>query len=298
MFDSFGSHELQRTRLPCPSSSPRVCSKSCPLCWWCYPTISSSVSPFSCRQSFAAQGLSNEFAFHIRWPKYWSFSFSNSPSNEDSGLISSRIDWFDLLSVQETLKSLFKHNNSKASILWHSAIFVYLLHPYMATEKPKLWLYGPLSAKWFLLFNVPSRFVIAFLPRSKCLLILWLQSLSEVTLESKKIKSVTVSTFSPTICREEMGPPAMILVFWMLSFKPAVSLYSFNLTKRLFSFSLLSAIRVLSFAYLRLLVLLPTILITAYNSSRPAFCMMYSAYKLNKQDDNIQPWWAPFSILN
>ena len=149
-----------------------------------------------------------------------------------------------------------------------------------------------------LLFNVPSRFVIAFLPRSKRLLILWLQSLSEVTLESKKIKSVTVSTFSPTICHEEMGPPALILVFWMLSFKPAFSLYSFNLIKRLFSFSLLSAIRVLSSAYWGLLIFLPAILIPTCDSSSLVFHMMYSAFKLNKQGDNMEPWHFPFPILN
>ena len=137
-----------------------------------------------------------------------------------------------------------------------------------------------------LLYKVLSRSVIVFLPRSKCLLISWLQSPSAVILEPKKIKSLTVSIVSPSICQEVLGPDAMIFIFWMLSFKPAFSLSSFTLIKRLFS-SLLSAISVVSFAYLRLLIFLPTILIPACTLSCPAFCVMYSAYKLNKQADNI-----------
>ena len=106
-----------------PSPTPRAYSNSCPLSWWCHPTISSSVIPFSSRlQSFPASGFSNESIFHIRWPKYWSFSFSISPSSEYSGLISFMIDWLDLLAVQGTLKSLFQHHSSKVSILWHSAL--------------------------------------------------------------------------------------------------------------------------------------------------------------------------------
>ena len=138
-----------------------------------------------------------------------------------------------------------------------------------------------------LLFNKLSRLVIAFLPRSKHLLISWLQSPSAVILEPKKIKSLTVSIVSPSICHEVMGPDAMIFVFLMLNFKPAVSLSSFTFIKRLFSPSL-SAIRVVSSVYLRLLIFLPAILIPACVSSNPAFHMMYSAYKLNKQGDNIQ----------
>ena len=132
------------------------------------------------------------------------------------------------------------------------------------------------------LFNMLSRFVIAFVPTSKHLLISWLQSPSAVILEPKKIKSLNVSTVSPSICREVMGPDAMILVFWMLSFKPTFSLSSFTFIKSLFSSSLLSVIRMASLAYLRLLIFLPTILIPAYASSSLAFCMMYSACKLNK----------------
>ena len=149
-----------------------------------------------------------------------------------------------------------------------------------------------------LLLNMLSRFVIAFLPRSKHLLISQLQSPSAVILEAKKIKSVTVSFVSPPICHEVMGLDAMIFVFWMLSFKPTFSLSSFTFIKRLFSSSSLPAIRVVSSAYLRLLLFLPAILITACASSSPAFLMMYSAYKLNKQGDNIQPWRTPFPIWN
>ena len=149
-----------------------------------------------------------------------------------------------------------------------------------------------------LLFNMLTRLVITFLPRSKRLLISWLQSPSAVILKPRKIKSTTGSTVSPSICHEVMGPDAMIFVFWMLSFKPTFQLSTFTFIKRLFSSSSLSAIRVVSSAYLRLLIFLPAILIPAYGSSSPAFWMMYSAYKLNKQDDNIQPWRTPFPIWN
>ena len=149
-----------------------------------------------------------------------------------------------------------------------------------------------------LLFNMLSRLLIAFLSRSKRLLISWLQSPSAVILEPPRIKSATVSTVSPSICYEVMGPDAMILVFWMLSFKPTLSLSCFTFIKRLFSSSLFSAIRVVSSAYLRLLIFLPAVLIPACSSSSLAFCLMYSACKLNKQGDNIQPWHPPFPIVN
>ena len=142
-----------------------------------------------------------------------------------------------------------------------------------------------------------SRFVTTFLPRSKCPLISWLQSSSAVILEPPK-KSVTVSIISPSICHEVMGPDAMILVFWMLCLKPTFSLSSFTLIKRLFSSSSFSAIRVVSSAYLRLLIFLPAILIPACALFNPAFLMMYFAFKLNKQGDNIQPWCTPFPIWN
>ena len=135
--DSLQPHESQHARPPCLSSAPRVCPNSCPLSQWCHPTILSSVIPFSSYlQSFPTWGFSNESALHIRWPKYWSFSFKISPSNEHPGLISFRMDWLDLLGVQGTLKSLLQHHSSKPSILWFSAFFiVQLSHPYMTTGK-------------------------------------------------------------------------------------------------------------------------------------------------------------------
>ena len=151
MPDCFWPHGLQHARLPCPSPTPRTYSNSCPSSQWCHPTISSSVIPFfSCIQSCLAsiRVFSNESVFHIRWPKYWSFSFSISPSNEYSGLISFRMDWLDLLAVQGTLKSLLQHHSSKASILQRSAFFiVQLSHPYITTGKSWLWLDGFLLAK-------------------------------------------------------------------------------------------------------------------------------------------------------
>ena len=285
MSDSLRPHGLQHATLLCPSLSPGVCANSCPLSRWCHPTISSSVAPFSsCPQSLPSSGSFPMMALCIRWPKYWSIHFSIGPSNEYSRLISFKIDSFDLLAVQGTLKSLFQHHNSKASVLWHSAFFIIQLsHPYMATGKTialTIWTFA--GKVMSLLFNMLSRFVIAFLPRSKCFLISWLQSQSTVILEPKKIKSVTVSTFSSSICSEVKGPDAMILGFWMLNFKPAFSLSSYTLIKRLFSSSFLSAIRVVSSAYLRLLIFLPEILIPACASSSLAFHMMYSAYKWNK----------------
>ena len=149
-----------------------------------------------------------------------------------------------------------------------------------------------------LLFNMLSRMVITILPRSKCLLISWLQSPSAVIFELPKIKSLTVFIASLSSCHEVMGPDAMILVFWMLSFKPTFSLSSFTFIKRHFSSSSLSAIRVVSSGYLRLLIFVLAILIPACASSSSAFCMMYSACKLNNQGDNIQPWCTLFPIWN
>ena len=181
------------------------------------PSVSPSIRVFS-----------NESVLYIRWPKYWSFSFSISSSNEYSGLISFRLDWLDLLACQGTLKSLLQHHSSKASILQRSAFFiVQFSHPYMTTGKTialtRQTFVGKVMSQ---LYNMLSRLVIVFLPRSKRLLISWLQSPSVVILEPKKIKSVTVSTVFPSICHEVMGPDAMILVCWMLSFKPIFSLSS------------------------------------------------------------------------
>ena len=134
------------------------------------------------------KGFSNESALHIRWPKYWSFSFSITPSNEHPGLISFRMDWLDLLAVQGTLKSLLQHHSSKASILWHSAFFtVQLSHPYMTTGKTIALIRRTFVGKVMsLLLNMLSRLVITFLPRSKCLLISWLQSPTAVILKPQK----------------------------------------------------------------------------------------------------------------
>uniref|UniRef100_A0AC11DW13 Uncharacterized protein n=1 Tax=Ovis aries TaxID=9940 RepID=A0AC11DW13_SHEEP len=154
--------------------------------------------------------FSNESTLHMRWPKY----FSIIPSKEHPGLISFRMDWLDLLAVQGTLKSLLQHHTSKASILRHSAFFtVQLSHPYMTTGKTiALTRWTLVSKVMSLLLNILSRLVITFLPRSKRLLISWLQSPSAVILEPPKIKSDTVSTVSPSISHEVMGPDAMIFV--------------------------------------------------------------------------------------
>ena len=175
--------------------------------------------------------FSNESALRVRWPKYWSFSFNISPSNEHPELISFRMDWLDLLAVQGTLKSLLQHLSSKASILRHSAFFiVQLSQPDKTTGKTiALTRWTFVDKVMSLLFNMLSRLLKAFLPRSKRLLISWLQSSSSVILEPIKIKSATVSTVSPAICHEVMGPDAMILVFWMLSFKPTFFTLCFHL---------------------------------------------------------------------
>ena len=188
--------------------------------------------------------FSNESALCVRWPKYWSFSFSISPSNEYSGLISLGLTgWISLQS--KGLSRVFCNTT-----VWKYQFFG--AQPSLwSNSQVRTWLVGKVAlARWTfvgkvmsLLFNMLSRFVIAFLPRSKCLLISWLQSPSAVILEPKRIKSVTVSIVSPSICHEVMGPDATILVFWMLIFKPAFSLSSFTFIKKLFSSSFLSAIR-------------------------------------------------------
>ena len=231
MSDSLQPHGLQQARPSYTSLSPSLLklmsiesvmpSSRLTLCHplLLLPSVLPSLKVFS-----------NELALRIRWPMYGSFSISISPSNEYSGLISFRMDWLDLLAVQGILKSLLQYHNSKASILWRSAIFVVQLsHPYMTTgKKHSLATQNFVGKVMSLLFNMLSRLVIAFLSRSKRPLISWLQSPSAVILEPKKIKHVIVSTFSPSICRETIGPDAMILVFWMLSFKPAFSLLQFS----------------------------------------------------------------------
>ena len=181
-----------------------------------HPLSSSSLPALNISQH---QIFSNESALHIRWPKNLSFSFSISPSNEYSELISFRMDWLDLLAVQGTLKSLLQHHSSKTSILWFSLLLVQLSHPYMTTGKTITLTRWTFVGKVIsLLYNMLPRLIITFLPRSKYLLISWLQSPSSVILDSRKIKSDTVSTVSPSISHEVMGPDAMILVFWILRF--------------------------------------------------------------------------------
>ena len=189
MSDSLRHHGLHHARLPCPSPSPKVCSNSCPLSVMpsnhlilCHPLLLlPSILP--CIRVF-----SNELALRIRWPQYWSFSYSISPSKEHPGLISFRMDWLDLLAVQGTLKSLLQHHSSKASILWHSAFFtIQLWHPYLTTGKTIALTRWTFVGKVIsLLLNMLSRLVITFLPRSKRLLMSWLQSPSAVILEPKK----------------------------------------------------------------------------------------------------------------
>ena len=171
----------------------------------CRPLLLPSIFP-------SIRVFSNESILHIRWPKYCNFSFSISPSNEYLGPISLRIDWMDLLAVQRTLKSLLQHHSSKVSILQHSTFFIiHISHPYMTMGKTIVltrWTF--VSKIMSLLFNMLSRWVIAFFPRSKHLLISWLQSPYAVILEPHKMKFVTVS---PSLSHEVMGPDAMIFVF-------------------------------------------------------------------------------------
>ena len=280
MSNSLQPYGLQHARPPCPSPTPGVHPNPCPSSWWCHPTISSSVVPFSSRlQSFSASGSFQMSQF------FASGGQSIGASTSGSVVPMSIQDWFPLgwtgwISLQSKgLSRVFnttvqRHQffGSQPSLWSNSPIHTWLL------EKPQLWLDRTLSArKCLCLFNMLSRFVIVFLPRSKRLLILWLQLPSAVILELKKIKSLTTSTVSPSICHQVMGPNAMIFVFWMLNFKSNFSLSSFTFIKRLFSSSSLSAIRMVSFAYLRLLIFLLAVLILAWTSSNVAFCMMYSA---------------------
>ena len=164
--ESLRPRKPQHARPPCPSPTPGVHRNPCPLGWWCHPTISSSVVPFSsCPQSFPASGSSNESALRIRWPKYWSFSFKTSPYNKHPGLISFRMYWLDLLTAQRTIKSFLWHHSSKASIFRCSAFFiVQLSHPYMTTGKTiALTTWNFVGKIMSLLFNMLPRLVITFL---------------------------------------------------------------------------------------------------------------------------------------
>ena len=252
MSDSLRPHKSQRTRPPCPSPTPGVHSNSRPSSQWCHPAISFSVVPFSsCPQSLPASVFSNESTLRIMWPKYWSFSFSIIPSKEHLGLISFRMDWLDLLAVQGTLKSLLQHHSSKASVLQHPAFFtVQHSHPYITPGKTIALTRQTFVGKVMsLLLNMLSRLVITFLPRSKCLLISWLQSPSAVILEPPQNKVWHFPLFPHLFAMKwwDQMPWSSFSECWALS---QLSLSSFAFIKRLFSFSSLSAIRVVSSAYL------------------------------------------------
>ena len=230
-------------------------------------------SIFPCNRVF-----SNESVLRIRWPKYSSFSFSIRHPNEYSGLISFRMDWSDALAVQETLKSLLQHHSSKTSILQRSAFFiVQLSHPYMTTGKTKAFTTWTFVSKVkSLLFNMLSRLVIAFLPRSKHLLISWLQSPSAMILEPQNKVCHCFHCF-PIYLPWTDGTGCDDLSFLNVKFRPTFSLSSFTFIKKLFSSSSLWAIKAVSSACLKLLIFLPVILIPACSSSSPEFLMMYSA---------------------
>ena len=175
--DFLRSHESQHARPPCPAPTPGVHPNSCPSSWWCHLAVSSSVIPFSsCPESLPASGSFPKSQLFAGWPKFWSFSLSISPSNEHPGLLCFRMDCLDLLAVQGTPKILLQHHGSKASILWHSAVFtVQLSDPYMSTGKTIALTRRTFVGKVMsLLFHMLSRLVITLLPRSKCLLISWL----------------------------------------------------------------------------------------------------------------------------
>ena len=212
MSDSLQYHESQIDS--CQASLSIINSWSSPKLM-CIKSVMPSTHLILCRLLLVLPPVppsirifSSESTLRMRWPKYGSFSFSISPSNEHPGLISFRMDWLDLLAVQGTLKILLQHHSSKASIFWRSAFFtVQLAHPYMTTGKTIALTSQILVGKVLsLLFNILSRLVITFLPRSKRLLISWLHSPSTVILEPKRIKSDTVSTVSPSISHEVMGP--------------------------------------------------------------------------------------------
>ena len=191
--DSLQPHELQHARPSCSSPTPGVHPNSCPLSQWCHSNHLILCRPLLLLPSIfpSIRVFSNESALYIRWPKYWNFSFNISPSNEHPGLmIPFRMDWLYLLAIQGTLKSLLQHHSSKASILLHSAFFiVQISHPYMTTGKTiALTRRTHVGKVISLLFNMLSRLVITFLPRSKCLLISWLQSPSAVILEPPQNK--------------------------------------------------------------------------------------------------------------
>ena len=200
MSDSLWSHGLQHPRLHCPSPAPRACSNSCPSSWWWTIQPSTLCNPLLLLPSVfpSIRVFSSESVLHIRWPKYWSLASASVLPMSVQDIFSFRIDWFDLLAVQG-IQKFIQHYSSKASILRQPAFFmVQLSHPYMTTGKTIALNRRTLVGKvMFLIFNILSRFVIAFLPRSKCLLTSWLQSPFAVIFKPKKIESLTVSHCFP-----------------------------------------------------------------------------------------------------
>ena len=222
MSDSLQSHELQHASLPCPSTIPGAYKNSCPSYWWCYPTILSSLVPFSSHlQSFPASGSFPVSWFFASGGQRIGVSASVLPMNSQNWFPLGWTGWISLLS--KGLSRVFSNTTVQKHQFFATQAFfiVQLSHPYMTTGKTiALTRQTFVDKVMSLLFNMLSRLFIAFLPRRKCLLISWLQSPSAVILEPRKIKSITVSTVSLFICHEVMGPDAVMLVFWMLSFKP------------------------------------------------------------------------------
>ena len=260
-------------RLSCPSPSPRVCSNSYPLSQWCHPNIFSSVVPFYCLQSFPASGSLPMSQLFASGGLSIGASASVLPMNIQGWSPLRLTGWISFLS--KGLSRVFSNTTVQKRQFFGTQPFLLAschTHPYLTTGKTISWTIQTFVGKVMsLLFNTLSRFVMAFLPRSNRLLISWLQSPSTVLLEPKKRKSVTASTSSLSVCHEVMGLMPWSQFFLILSFKPAFSCSSFTLLKRLFSSSLLSAIRVVLSAFLRLLIFLLAILIPACASSNPVF---------------------------
>ena len=250
---------LQHSRPPCPPPTPGACLNSCPSSRWCHPTISSSAVLFSsCLQSFPASGSFPVSQFFTSGGQ--SIGVSASASVLSMNIQNwSPLGWTGWISLQSKgLSRVFSNTTVQKHQFFHAQLYsptLTSIHDYWKTVAFTRLTF--VTQVMSLLFRMLSRLAIAFLLRSKHLLISWLKSPSAVILEPKKTMSLIVSTVTPSICHEVMGLDAMILVFWMLNFKPAFSLSSFTFIKRLFSSSSLSAIRVVSSAYLRLLIFLP-----------------------------------------
>ena len=230
----------------CPSLSAKVCSNSCPLSQWWHSTISSSIAPFSfCLHLSPHQGLF-QWTVHIRWQKYWNFSFSISPSNDNSGFISFRINWFDLLDVQGTPKTLLQHQSWKASILWYSVFFmIQHSHLYMTAGKTTALTIGIIVNKGMsLLFNMLSQVGHSFSSKKQASF----NFMAAVIIYNDfGAQENSLSLFPLFAHLFAMKWWDRILIFWILSFKPAFSLSSFTFNKSLFSASLLSFFRICSF---------------------------------------------------